>query len=99
MYGIAATVGDQGRKDIFWLGMGHAMRGSYFTHTTQNLGGIFTSVPAAVSSLDRPPVVVKPSHASEAAGAVAPPALVQRLDVFGLGLDYAMYHKTLWGNY
>jgi hypothetical protein len=22
---------------------------------------------------------------------------VQRIDVFGLGLDYAMYHKTLWG--
>jgi hypothetical protein len=95
MRGIAAVSYAQGRIDIFWpdnnLSMLHnSWNGTAWT-TFSQLGGIFTSVPAAVASFARPPVVTEPR-------AVIPSAifLTPRIDVFGLGLDYAMYHKTLW---
>jgi hypothetical protein len=32
-------------------------------------------------------------------GPGGPLPLTQRIDLFGLGLDYAMYHKTFWGSF
>lgn len=84
------------------------------------LGGIFTTVPAAVWTLAHPPVVpptpappihhppgptptpippepAAPAHEAEAAAIVHPPVpLSHRINVFGLGLDFAMYRQWVW---
>src|SRR5262245_6148340 len=92
MKAIAATL-EPSRRDFSWLDQNFGMmtsspvRGLGFN---LRLGGIFTSVPAAVASMARPPHWV-----GELIGGTG--SLVQRTDVFGLGLDYAMYHKVLWG--
>jgi hypothetical protein len=72
-----------------------------------NFGGIFTSAPAAVMmNAHRPPVAdpgTLPSTPLPAGPVVRPGGPViglpptARLDLFGLGLDYAMYHKRFWG--
>lgn len=121
MNGIAATIGASGRQDMFYLNPDFALKqrfwdGTRWTYDWINLGGIFTSVPVAVATMDKPPPINKQTAAAQPASAapIAPATtgntsgmsekfvplpipLVQRLDVFGLGLDYAMYHKTLWG--
>jgi hypothetical protein len=108
MNGIAATVGGSGRQYMFYLDSGFAMKerfwdGTHWTFDWIKLGGIFTSVPAAVATMAIPPEANTGGGGGifqpEASGAGSAPAisLLQRLDVFGLGLDYAMYHKTLWG--
>lgn len=68
--------------DIFWLDDNYEMNHSTWNNINQiwpapptvgqfdNLGGVFTSAPAAVATASN------------------------RLHVFGLGLDYALYHKT-----
>lgn len=53
-----------------------------FLGTTRELGGMFTTVPVAVASREQ----------------TQPNTTVPRMDVFGLGLDYAMYHKTVFDN-
>jgi hypothetical protein len=103
MKGIAATVGGGGRRDFFWLDQNFAMntqspvRGAGFN---LNFGGIFTSVPAAVAAMAHPPIVVHPFATPSdvaTAGPIGGLPLTHRLDLFGLGLDYAMYHKRFWG--
>lgn len=140
MKGIAATVGQGGRRDFFWLAGGFSMtasspvRGLGFN---LNLGGIFTSVPAAAASMVRAVGGVHPGGGTllgneraerafsetagvssetgaaggetgasgRAGGAVMHGHLddliprIQQVDLFGLGLDYAMYHKALRGDY
>ena len=133
MKAIAATVGEGGRTDFFWLDQGFGMmtsspvRGLGFN---LRFGGIFTSVPAAVASMARrDPIITPGALDAERAeprggtgigdaqvGAVSktdeprlesiarrPPGdvfpLTQRIDLFGLGLDYAMYHKLFWGRF
>jgi hypothetical protein len=122
---IAATVGEGGRKDFFWLNQGFEMmasspvRGLGFN---LRFGGIFTSVPVAVASMGRPRVIATDVIARRAepeggtgtraarvggagdtaereVGGIRLGPLTQRIDLFGLGLDYAMYHKTLWGSF
>lgn len=129
MKAIAATVGAAGRRDFFWLDQNFAMmasspkRGLGFS---LRLGGIFTSVPAAVASMAPHDLAVaptgvlanettRPAIATAPQAAVATPGgrarvnvggvtggvrpMTQRLDLFGLGLDYAMYHKMFWGSF
>jgi hypothetical protein len=88
------------------------------------LGGIFTTVPAAVWTMAMPRVALPPSqppihhvpvptptpapphpiaaaHNVEAAEAVHPPVtppvpLAHRINVFGLGLDFAVYRQWVW---
>jgi hypothetical protein len=76
-----------------------------------NFGGIFTSVPAAVAVLTQRELVSSPGSKSmieeakaggtlkeSAGGALVNPGavhLTKRIDLFGLGLDYAMYHKRV----
>jgi hypothetical protein len=110
MKAIAATVLGS-RRDFFWLDSNYAMntqspvRGGGFN---LNFGGIFTSAPAAVMiNAHRPPVLDPGASSSDAPGAglVGGPGgsggpfglLTPRLDLFGLGLDYALYHKRFWG--
>ncbi len=113
MKGIASTVGNMGRRDFFWLDQNFGMmasspgRGLGFN---LRFGGIFTSAPFVVASMQEKPVVVAAavSH-TEASHSVAVESVVhrrpgdglfplaQKLDIFGLGLDYAMYHKAFWG--
>jgi hypothetical protein len=104
MNGITAVAGNSGRRDLFYLDDRFALKqrkwnGTEWTHDWISLGGIFTSVVAAVATMAHRPLDVSPGH-----GVIARRVphtedltLMQRLDVFGLGLDYAMYHKTLWG--
>ncbi|HLK62386.1 MAG TPA: hypothetical protein VKU19_03045 [Bryobacteraceae bacterium] len=128
MNGIVATVGDAGRRDIFYLDSNFGMKqrmwdGTQWSPDLIGLGGIFTSAPAAVATMVRRAAVIEggnvvtlgasPGAASQ--GGVAPETViarttaamrarsgifpeVQRIDVFGLGLDYAMYHKALLGD-
>ncbi len=112
MKGIAATVGGGGRRDFFWLDQNYAMntqspvRGGGFN---LNFGGIFTSVPVAAAALAHPPIVANPGAvlgSPMAAGPAVRPIgpigglpATHRLDLFGLGLDYAMYHKRFWGTF
>ena len=126
MNGIAATVGANGRQDMFYLDPAFSMKqrfwdGTKWTAQEYSLGGTFTSVPVAVATLTPLVLVVKgPPPALEetvpaslspgtapATPAPAPTikpilggigrATEQRLDVFGIGTDYAMYHKALLG--
>ncbi len=75
------------------------------------LGGIFTTAPVAVHSLAAPPRVIEQARPVTDAGrtggaavshlpvGVHPPigtVKEHRLDVFGLGLDYALYHQVVW---
>jgi hypothetical protein len=75
-------------------------------------GGIFASAPFVVPSMqDRPVVVLARTREVHAEGEHSPVIrgvphhgpgggllpLAQKLDIFGLGLDYAMYHKSFWG--
>jgi hypothetical protein len=83
MNGIAATFSAANRTDIYWLDTKFAMNHKSGNATDWNipwddLGGVFTSVPAAVAATPQSPTP-------------------HQLDVFGLGLDYAMYHKTFDG--
>lgn len=126
---IAATVGAAGRRDFFWLTGNFDMLASIQVPSFGNmrLGGIFTSVPAAVAAMARrePDPVHNPNVLATGKGDTAGvnvigvntisstspgvaaggglgaggalPPLIQRLDIFGLGLDYAMYNKRLWG--
>ncbi|HEY7290157.1 MAG TPA: hypothetical protein VH583_10000 [Vicinamibacterales bacterium] len=143
MNGIAATIGDAGRRDMFYLSPSFGMKqrlwdGTHWTNNWIDLGGIFTSAPAAVATMAHHLTVVigdgdvtsvetgtittptTPLHPTptlpvrttaapintlptptattpRVGGTAVTGPLVQRLDVFGLGLDYAMYHKTSWG--
>src|SRR6266498_5314401 len=121
MNGIVGTVGDAGRRDFFYLDNGFRMKqrtwnGREWVIDWIELGGIFTTVPAAVSTMGQRRPVVAPeggglgrgtgtgSGGATETGRRVPRGrlgeaglLEQRIDVFGLGLDYAMYHKTLWG--
>jgi hypothetical protein len=105
MKAIAATVGTAERRDFFWLDQGFGMtasspaRGLGFN---LRFGGIFTSVPAALASMARRDPVVSGGLLARNVnlgdvGGVRP--LTQRIDLFGLGLDYAMYHKLFWGSF
>lgn len=135
MRGIAATKWEDNWIDIFYLHgpSMHYASGSVTDEIYQwtqgpygDLGGIFTSVPAAVSCLAHPPMDLHPeiattdatsgpadpvelapsgpvavSSAGETSAAsshiIHPPVpMAHRTDVFGLGLDYAMYHQILW---
>lgn len=154
MRGIVGIIGDAGRRDLFYLDPGFHMKQRYWNGSDWvidwvELGGIFTTVPAVVTTMAHRPMVVSAdigvsSHelgsAGETEGAgggaaafgtaltheltptdeattahetiTVPPTrvgtlhgdvvggvgvLTQRIDVFGLGLDYALYQKTLWG--
>jgi hypothetical protein len=174
MNGIVGAVGDSGRRDLFYLDEDFQMKQRTARPPTSEgespwivdwieLGGIFTSMPAVVSSMGRrrilPPIDVGELHDVEEVeggpeghgppdgGPILPahdltaledipsfgrlhrvgpavpgheftPAddpgaegedgavsfsvggtgeLEQRIDVFGLGLDRALYGKTLWG--
>lgn len=108
MKGIAATVGPGGRRDFFWLERNFEMmasspaRGLGFN---LRFGGIFTSVPAAAAAMARRPLVVSGGTLTTEAvvGQTLGPVvtgqelLTHRLDLFGLGRDYALYHKRFWG--
>ncbi|MDQ2688486.1 MAG: hypothetical protein M3Y28_11545, partial [Armatimonadota bacterium] len=101
MYGIAAAKGAGGRKDMIWLNPQFSAKAFPFGHTSFHLGGTFASVPVAVSSQARRPLLVAGNQqvAARVQTGAGGALLTNRLDVFGLGLDYAMYHKTLWGDY
>jgi hypothetical protein len=109
MKAIAATILN-GRRDLFWLDPGLSMTAvSPAEGFGFNLhhGGIFTSVPAVVASMAIQPGETHQGGLLEPGTALAGPGhgggvggIIQRtprLDVFGLGGDYAMYHKALWG--
>jgi hypothetical protein len=89
MKGIAATLGAvEGQRHFFWLSRNFAMRAmSPVRGLGSNLdfGGTFTSVPVAVFSMAR--------------GPLDDPVRKQRIDLFGLGLDYAMFNKVKLGDY
>src|SRR5262249_35948335 len=95
MKAIAATLGPGGRRDFFWLDQNFGMmtsspvRGLGFN---LSFGGIFTSVPASVASMGRQVIVGR-----DGVEWVGP--WTYRIDLFGLGLDYAMYHKSVWGSF
>jgi hypothetical protein len=97
MHAIAATTCAPNHIDIFYLepgfGMAHkSWDGTQWHVGWDELGGTFTSVPAAVASR-------APHHAAKAKpnGATSEIIVLQcRVDVFGLGPDYVMYHQTLW---
>jgi hypothetical protein len=123
---IAVTALPGSRTDFFWLKSSFEMyasspkRGFGFD---LNFGGVFTSVPAAVSAIaprdlvastDGGVVTAGVAAVSGAAGvplkstapaltAVAPASgvvtrpLTKRLDLFGLDPDYKMVHKRFWG--
>ena len=108
MKALAVTVGGGGRRDVLWLDQSFAIntqspvRGPGFN---LNFGGIFTSVPAAAATMAHQPLVFSAAQAPVGAAVrlatrVGVPIdlgpLIHRLDLFGLGLDYAMYHKRLW---
>jgi hypothetical protein len=131
--GIVATSWAQDRIDIFYRSgapMAHLLWsgaapwvGGNSLGVWDNLGGIFTSAPSAVTTIVPMPVVINPggnpSPSSPVARALEPTAetseavsptespirklptrptpMVNRIDVFGLGLDYALYQQTLWG--
>ena len=103
MNGIAGTIGTPGRRDFFYLDTDFQMKqrtwdGTEWTHDWVGLGGIFTSVPAAVATMDHKPLDVSPGDFDlHEHHHVDTTPRTHRVDVFGLGLDYAMYHKTLWG--
>jgi hypothetical protein len=92
MRAIAAASRVPNRIDIFWLNTDLSMRhmtwngSSWSFPPSFNLGGVFTSVPAATASLGNPQPATQP-------GAVG---LRSRIDVFGLGTDFAMYHKAIF---
>src|SRR6478735_7042918 len=110
MKGIAAKV-IGGQRRLCWLDSGFHMKSSSPVRGfgfNLNFGGIFTSVPAMVFSMARrDAVILEPAGAHPASdlGSHSGPRrrteilLVPRTDIFGLGLDYAMYHRVLWGNY
>lgn len=136
MKGVAVAVG-AGSRRFFWLDPSFGMRASSPSGglgTDLRFGGIFTSVPAATSSMQRRDPVVVAREATVAGGAEAGAALddrpgmtipeggggraagghvrpglhddvggirpmAERLDMFGLGLDYAMYHKSRWADH
>jgi len=84
MNGVTATRSAPNQLDIFWLDSQFAVQhesgnGTQWGFGSDNLAGIFTTVPAAVASDTTQPNVPR------------------RLDVFGLGLDYRMWHKRLEG--
>lgn len=103
MNGIAATIGGSGRRDMFYLDSGFAMKqrfwdGAQWTADWITLGGKFISAPAAVATMVQQQLVGFPAAPSPSfAGLHIGHPLVQRIDVFGLGLDFAMYHKVLVG--
>jgi hypothetical protein len=140
MKGIAATSWSPQRLDVFCLKTDFSMaHGAYdptpltgvpdsslpTTIAIDELGGAFTSVPAAVLSMARPPVVATGSASAGSAGVpparihpgepipppsdpagvaagtahyrVQPPVPMEpRIDVFALDSDYAMRHLELW---
>jgi hypothetical protein len=110
--GIAAVLGAAG-PNKFYLGSNFEMMASLLEVSSDgsnnfrynlNFGGIFTSVPAVVLSMARRVInhTLTSSDGDHTAakrpGIVIPdPLLEQRIDVFGLGLDYSMYTKVIWG--
>jgi hypothetical protein len=145
MKSIAVALGADRRRDFFWLDSGFGMTGSSPLRGlgfNLRFGGIFTSVPAVVTSAERAdPVILGDIATATVAGDPQPPAsrasaavadaaavaatgdpvpsitaagrgpfnpgdvtgglstMTHRLDLFGLGLDYAMYHKTFLGEF
>jgi hypothetical protein len=114
MNGIVGTIGNAGRRDLFYLDRDFRVKqrtwdGTAWVINWVELGGIFTTVPAVVSTMARRRLVVSPdigtmaheipaAHTHVGHDMIADIGLLeQRIDVFGLGLDWAMYHKTLWG--
>jgi hypothetical protein len=57
MKGIAATVGAGGQTNHFWLDGGFGMRAEYPAGELL-LGGVFTSVPAAITAMARGPLLI-----------------------------------------
>jgi hypothetical protein len=94
---IAATVGNNGRKDIFWIDRDFGVRAARFRDQARVLGGKLVTAPAALASLGRRPIVSDPDV--RAAAPPPPGPFDQRLDVFGVGADYTMLYKTLWNEY
>jgi hypothetical protein len=76
-------------------------------------GGTFTSLPAAVAAMARPEIIFTTGDAPAAAthappsivpglaggGVITTAGLTQRINLFGLGGDYVMYHKRFWGEF
>jgi Repeat of unknown function (DUF346) len=96
---IAAKVGEGGRRHLFWLNNGFGMMASPQPGAileALNFGGVFTSVPAAIVSMARHKLDTDPTIATDNAGFGL---ITERTDIFGLGLDYGMYHKVFWGSY
>src|ERR1035441_9118199 len=72
-----------------WIGSGHF-------NSRDLIGGIFLSDLVSVAALATKPVTVAHS-AAEPQLAIGPPvAELPRVDIFGLGTDYAMWHQTIW---
>jgi len=66
--------------------------------------GVFTTggvAPASgtVIGTNAPPSIARGSAGGVAVNTGEVGSLTQRLDLFGLGLDYAMYHKRFWGKF
>ena len=100
MHGIAATTCPPNEIDIFYLApdfsMDHIFWDGTAWHAFDRLGGTFATVPAAVASraIHRPP---GPHGIGGIRERVSEIIILQcRTDVFAVGVDYAMYHQTLW---
>jgi hypothetical protein len=103
MKGIAAVLGAGSQVNFFRLNRKFALKGTSPSGSDRQLGGVFTTVPAVTSGMaQRPPIILQSSDTAvpSAARIVVPGgpiSLTQRIDLFGLGTDYGMYHKRLWG--
>ena len=99
MHAIAATTCAPNHIDIFYLEPNFSMAHKSWDGTQwgvgwDQLGGEFSTVPAAVATRARPQ---PPGSAGAAGGKVAEIVILKcRADVFAVGTDFAMYHLTLW---
>ena len=74
-------------------------RGSGQFNGPDLLGGIFTSTVAGVSNMaQKPPVAVSAGHISAPSPVEPSLGIAPRLDLFGLGTDYAMWQQTIWSS-
>ena len=99
MHAIAATTCAPNHIDIFYLEPNFSMAHKFWDGTQwrvgwDQLGGDFSTVPAAVATRARPQ---PPGGAGAAGGVVAEIVILKcRADVFAVGTDFVMYHLTLW---
>ncbi|MEP6968542.1 MAG: hypothetical protein ABI906_10730 [Pseudomonadota bacterium] len=106
MRGIAAALCGFGRIDIFYLEpdfqMAHKIwTGGQWTFAIDQLGGAFSTVPAAVASrAKRPPPHLpprpEPSPRGEGEASTDIVLLPCKIDVFAVDKDFAMRQLTLW---